>query len=172
MDLDARNRIMIRLRVNFHTTRFLNRPSEYANLFRMQGMLALARCARRQPPTPTRLALSHGGFHRDAACGWHQPALGRSPGPHRGGRGPQDRRQGRRAAGGARGAKKATSTHCQKTTFRRSATCDRVAPATDIQGTRRRPRCRARYGANFRLGCGHPPLCTDSVWIISGMPVF
>jgi hypothetical protein len=47
---DARNRIMRELREYFRIARFLKRTSDYANLFRMQGMLALARRARRQPP--------------------------------------------------------------------------------------------------------------------------
>jgi hypothetical protein len=41
------------LRVCFRIARFLNRTADYANFFRMQAMLELARWARRRPPALT-----------------------------------------------------------------------------------------------------------------------
>jgi hypothetical protein len=46
---DARDRIFANSVSDFRTARFLN-GSDYENPFRMQGMLAVARCTRRQRP--------------------------------------------------------------------------------------------------------------------------
>jgi hypothetical protein len=99
--LPGKRRVLREFRVCFPNARFLIGSSDYENIFQVQGILALGRCARPRPRLPE-------GARRRAAGGKAE-ALENDP-----------QRVGSKGLSGI------------------FATCNRVAPATDIRGTRRR----------------------------------